>query len=370
MKVFISSLITGLEPIRAAARAAVKGLGYEPIMAEDFGARPTSPQIACLDGVRQSGLVVLILGKDYGWKQPSGISATHEEYREARESRPVLAFVQEGVDRDPDEKAFVQEVQEWAGGLFRGGFTTAEDLQAKIGRAMHEYMMSRAAGPVDERSLLERALSLLPEERRGYTTGVRHLAVSVACGPAQSILRPSQIEARGLAEHLAQSALFGPARILDRGKGSQEAVEDGALVLRQGDETSVTLFPQGDLRLVLPLPRSDDMMGGVIEDDVAALLGQVLRFTAATLDHVDPTQRLTHVVLATSITEGRMMVWRTRREATQSRGSVSFGFDRDEPGRVHLTPAIRTRAALRHDEAHLVEDLVTLLRREYRSNSD
>ncbi len=230
--------------------------------------------------------------------------------------------------------------------------------------------MSRAAGPVDERSLLERALSLLPEERRNYSTGVRHLAMSLACGPAQSILRPSQIEERALAEHLAQSALFGPARILDRGKGSQEAVEDGTLVLRQGDETSVTLFPQGDLRLILPLPRSDDMMGGVIEEDVAALLGQVLRFTAATLDHVDPTQRLTHIVLATSITEGRMMVWRTRREATQSRGSVSFGFDRDEPGRVHLTPAMRTRAALRHDEAHLVEDLVTLLRREYRSNSD
>jgi Domain of unknown function (DUF4062) len=46
VKVFISSLITGLEPVRAAASAAVKGLGYEPVMAEDFGARPTSPQVA------------------------------------------------------------------------------------------------------------------------------------------------------------------------------------------------------------------------------------------------------------------------------------------------------------------------------------
>lgn len=79
-------------------------------MAEDFGAKPTSPQVACLEGVRQAGIVVLILGKDYGAKQSSGLSATHEEYLEARQSRPVIAFVQEGVDRDPDETEFVKEV--------------------------------------------------------------------------------------------------------------------------------------------------------------------------------------------------------------------------------------------------------------------
>lgn len=370
MKVFISLLITGMEPIRAAARAAVQGLGYEPKMAEDFVAMPTSPQVACLEGVRQSGLVILILGKDYGWKQPSGISATHEEYREARGNRPVIAFVQDGVDRDPDEKAFAREVEEWEGGLFRGGFTTPEDLQVKIGRAVHEYMMSRAAGPVDGAALLDRAISLLPKERRGYSSGVRHLAVAVACGPAQDILRPSQIEDRGLAEHLAQSTMFGPARVLDRAKGVSETVEGGTLVLRQERESSVTLFPQGDLLLVLPLARSDDMMVGVVEEDIEALLRQALRFATATLDHVDPTQRLTHTVLATAITDAEMLVWRTRREVSASRGSVSYGFDRGDPGPVHLTPALKTRAALRHDEANLVEDLVTLLRRAYRSNSN
>jgi hypothetical protein len=41
MKVFISSLINGMEPIRAAASAAVTALGHDPVMAEDFGALPT-----------------------------------------------------------------------------------------------------------------------------------------------------------------------------------------------------------------------------------------------------------------------------------------------------------------------------------------
>jgi hypothetical protein len=71
-------------PIRAAAREVVSTLRGEPIMAEDFGAQPHSPQVACLTGLRQSDLVVLILGEQYGAIQPSGFSATHEEYREAR----------------------------------------------------------------------------------------------------------------------------------------------------------------------------------------------------------------------------------------------------------------------------------------------
>ncbi|EKT4443992.1 TPA: DUF4062 domain-containing protein, partial [Stenotrophomonas maltophilia] len=48
MKVFISSLISGVEAERAAVKRAVERLGHAPIMAEDFGARPSSPQVACL----------------------------------------------------------------------------------------------------------------------------------------------------------------------------------------------------------------------------------------------------------------------------------------------------------------------------------
>jgi hypothetical protein len=36
MKIFVSSLITGMEPFRAAAREAIIQLGHEPVMAEDF----------------------------------------------------------------------------------------------------------------------------------------------------------------------------------------------------------------------------------------------------------------------------------------------------------------------------------------------
>ena len=93
MNVFLSSVIDGLEEYRHAAIAAIKSLRHTPIVAEDFGAMDVSPQQTCLDGVRTSDVVVVLLGSRYGHRQESGISATHEEYREAKERKPILAFV-------------------------------------------------------------------------------------------------------------------------------------------------------------------------------------------------------------------------------------------------------------------------------------
>jgi hypothetical protein len=94
MRVFISSVISGYAALRDAAAAAIESLGYEVIRAEDFGASPDTPQQACLGGVRDADLVVLLIGARYGAVQASGRSATEEEYREAGESKPVLAFVE------------------------------------------------------------------------------------------------------------------------------------------------------------------------------------------------------------------------------------------------------------------------------------
>lgn len=194
MKVFISSLISGFEPIRLAAREAVTMLGFEPIMAEDFVARPMSPQVACMDGVRQSGAVVLLLGERYGGVQASGLSATHEEYREARERRPVLAFVQDGVSLEPRQAEFLNEVQGWTGGLFRGAFSGPEDLKPKIVQALHALDVQKATAPFDADEALRRALAAIPPERTSVYEPSTTVSVAVAGGPAQQVLRPSEIE--------------------------------------------------------------------------------------------------------------------------------------------------------------------------------
>jgi hypothetical protein len=201
MKVFLSSLITGMEPIRAAARAAVQTLGHEPVMAEDFGALPHSPQVACLDGVRRSASVVLILGARYGAKQASGLSATHEEYREAREHRPVLAFIQEPMDPEPDQAAFIREVQGWMGGLIRAGFTDSADLQAKVTRALHRLELANATAPFDSAGVLARALACPSRPISGKAI----MAASCRSSWRVARIRPSCGRAKSSARRLPRS---------------------------------------------------------------------------------------------------------------------------------------------------------------------
>lgn len=202
MKIFISSLIAGFGPERQAVKLGVTTLRHEPVMAEDFGALPTSPQIACLQGLRQSDMVILVLGGSYGAVQPgSGLSATHEEYREARQTKPVLAFVQQGVTPDPQQTAFIAEVQGWEGGLFRGGFNDPADLQSGVIRALHDNAVATVLGAVDPDELTRRAAALIPSENRS-TVSTTSLDLAVAAGPTQRILRPVEIEAPALADSI------------------------------------------------------------------------------------------------------------------------------------------------------------------------
>lgn len=136
--------------------------------------------------------MLLILVDRYGEVQASGHSPTHEEYLEARDSKPVLVFVQSGVDREDAQQSFVDEVQAWATGHFRAGFSDADELRREILRAVHEYELATTAAPVDEEVLRERALQLVSSRGRGSSEP--SLVLAVAAGPLQQIVRPAELE--------------------------------------------------------------------------------------------------------------------------------------------------------------------------------
>jgi Domain of unknown function (DUF4062) len=370
MKVFISSVIGGFEPQREAARSAVTTLRYEPVMAEDFGARPSSPQIACLQGLRDSDLMVLILGESYGAVPPgSSLSATHQEYREARDKKPILAFVQQGISPDREQAAFIGEVQGWEGGLFRGGFTTPEDLQAGIIRALHDFTLASAVAPVDQDELLRRAEARIPRESRNQT-GSPFLALALVGGPTQRILRPVEIEDQALADEILQSAMFGEHRVFDRTKGNEMKLVGGDLIISQGGGSSILLNEEGDLLLHVPLDEPEAAGGRnyggmmvIIEEMVQEGLANALAFAAGLLERIDPTQRLTHTAIAASISGAEYRAWRTRKEHLASPSSVQIGMNRARD-RKPVVLLVR-RAALRLDRAKLVEDLLVSLRRQF-----
>jgi hypothetical protein len=369
MKVFISSVMHDFDDMRAAAVAAVNSLGYEPITAETFAAGVSSPRVACLQGVREADVVVLILGAEYGAAQRvSGLSATHEEYREAKDHRPVIAFVQEGVEREPAQQEFVREVQDWSGGLFRGGFRTADQLRDSITQALHRFELSAAAAPVDTEELRARALELIPREDRNY---MRHggplLHLAVAGGPAQTILRPVEIERPELARALLRDATYGESPIFDPAHGADSTVRNGSLELTQETGAAIVLNERGAVRLSVPIAGASGMMGALIEENVADAIELALAQAAEILAKVDETERLSRIVVAAGISSNGFMGWRTRREDEASPNSMTMSSMFRENGRepVHFQPPDRARASLSFDRARMVEDLVALIRRQW-----
>jgi hypothetical protein len=362
MKVFISSVVTGMEEFRNAAREAVTQLGHDPVMAEDFHAKPHSPKIACLDGLRQSGLVVLILGSEYGPKQKKGISATHEEYREAKESHPILAFVQKGVSRNSDQAAFLEEVQSWEGGLFRTGFDTPESLKAAITRAIHQWEVSNATAPLDANNLRNQAVKAVFSEQNHRYYSQPSLVLSVIGGPPQPVLRPSEIENPQLARDLLQEALFGSYPIFDHRFGNQTRIENNNLVMNQENrERVIKLVPQGGLIFNLNLDHQSLMV--IIQEKLKQEIFNAFKYAGMVFEKIDPTQRLTHVAFAAGFTGSEYITIRTQAEHYANPNSVTIGIGQADTRPVHLIPAHRSRGSFNHETEKLVEDLIVLLRR-------
>lgn len=316
-------------------------------------------------------MVVLILGENYGFVPAgSSLSATHQEYREARETKPVLAFVQQGISPGPEQAAFIAEVEAWEGGLFRGGFIDAGDLQEGVTRALHDVTLANATAPVDEQEMTARATAMLEPENRNQVTAAM-LDLVVVGGPRQRILRPAELEAPGLAEQLEQSALYGDQRLFERTLGVASGLDGSDLIVRQERGAAIRVTEQGSVSLRVPLDerhaggRSFDPMSGmvIIEEAVQQRLGTMLDYAAGVLDRVDRTQRLTHVVLATRLSGVEHRGWRTRAQHASNSNSVQMGHGgmRERPP---IILAIR-RAALGLDRTALIEDILVPLRRQF-----
>lgn len=364
MKVFISSLIIGLEEYRAAAREAVEALGYEAVMAENFRAKAQSPQVACLDELRQSGLVLLLLGADYGMKQKGGLSATHEEYRDARGNRPVMAFVRADITPDSDQATFIKEVQGWESGLFRGSFSSPNDLRAAIIGAIHAWQLTNATGPLDPKALSVAAVDTVRTALKEHRHSDPSLVLAVSVGPTQSILRPSDIEKPKLSKDLLQEALFGEFPIFSHAHGNEEAVESNRLVIQQASGARIVkLDAAGNLLFWLALEKNNGLFA-IIKETLEQQVMHALKYAAAVLERIDPTQKLTHVALAASLAGADYTVIRTQAEHNASPNSCQIGrvWGQEEDGSVQLQPAHRPRAALFYEAEVLAEDLVTLLR--------
>jgi len=220
MEIFISSVIGDLGEARDEAAASITTLGGQPKRAEDFGASPDTPQRTCLAGVRAADAVLLILGTRYGEPQHSGLSTTHEEYREAKERCPVLVFVQENVEMEPVQLRFLEEVRGWSSGHYTESWTDPEDLGRRVTRVLHDFELSRSLGALDEEEVLQRADAFLPDERYGFGGG-SSLVVAISGGPVSKCYALVSLRIRPFFESSCgrRPTAIRPCSILEQGRG-------------------------------------------------------------------------------------------------------------------------------------------------------
>lgn len=310
-------------------------------------------------------MLVLLVGARYGARQASGYSATEEEYREARESKPVLVFVERSVDQEPPQQALLREIQSWVGGHMTENFTDRESLREVVTRQLHRLELSQQVGTADPNEMQARAMNLVPEsDRNSYKCA---LVVAVAGGPRQSILRSAMIESHDLYEALLREAQFGQHRILDTRHGTQRIVRDDALILEQPD-ASVYLNEEGSVRVKIPARESDaDGLASlpvIIHEEIEERLARAIGYINWVLGHADPTNRLTRVAIVADVQGGGYVGWRTRAEHAQSPNSVQMN-PWATGGAVGLSPPDRARGALRSRAREIAEDLAIRLRRKH-----
>ncbi|QDV20657.1 hypothetical protein Pan153_53330 [Gimesia panareensis] len=115
--IFISSTIDDLKYLRDGIRDSIEELAYHPVMSE-YGEvgylNPTTAADSCYKSVKQCQMVILIIGRRYGWTDSEGISVTHREFRASKETGiPTITLVESQVLNYKDVYDAAPEAEMW-----------------------------------------------------------------------------------------------------------------------------------------------------------------------------------------------------------------------------------------------------------------
>ncbi len=277
--------MNGYEENREAARAGILEAGCEAVLAEDFAAQGTSSRNACLDGVQSADAMVLLLGPRYGWKAPSGHSATEEEYREAKlQQMPILAFVQDCIRRAPDQQRFVARVEDYIRGHFRRSFQSPDHLRRLVKEAVMERDLRAVPQDLgDAESRIHEALNRRPRENQ-HSVWMKTVFTTLR---NEEVVDPLVLTNSGFQNQVlrlgdeCQPALFRCERPKHvEASASRLSIIDGTSrgVMADEDATVVTIHSNGTLTVL------QDVTGNPSGHDLNRLFVALLRVDPIVVD--------------------------------------------------------------------------------------
>jgi Domain of unknown function (DUF4062) len=251
-RIFVSSVIRGFERERAAARAAIESLSMRPVMSEDFGARPYSSEVACLEEVRTSDVYLGIFGARHGYATSAGISVTEAEFNEARRTgRIILCFVQD-TERETAQEEFIRRVKLYAEGYLVATFKTAGELTLKIVKALNDHVRQAGVSVLDPPGAKAHADAHKWGSRQPPQYATWFGAVTFPDRQGEEYIPNAQLDRQGFQESLLQPARFGPGMLFRQELGVGTRDGEDYVVFEQPDEqgrrsTSLELHANGTL---------------------------------------------------------------------------------------------------------------------------
>lgn len=362
MKVFISSVIHDYEHYRDGVAEIVKELGYTAIRSEDFPAQPSTPQQVCLQAVRESDVMVLLLGAKYGTIQQSDLSATQEEYEEAERVRKlVLVFVESNTDPDQRQKQFIDKFQSWYSGKMLDHFSNLSDLKCKVKRSLIYLAQSISRSDFDSFSLVQKAESLIDGD---ITYREPLLLFSLVGNPKNQIIRPAVLNDSDFQQQIEQYAKTKEYSVLASNEKINKGIRDKWLILQQ-PSANIQLSQDGEIVIQKHLMKNYDYRDGlpvIIKERVSERILGILQFCANTLDKIDSVKNISRMIVSVRITGNQYTPWRTEAEHKRSPNRMNVDNHHKVMKPVSLTHF--ARLVLRRDLIDIRDDLIAVIERE------
>ena len=366
--VFISSVQTGYEDVRAEVARSVEAVGFRPVMAENQPAASRSPKGALLELVRTSDAMVLILGARYGDARPDETSPTEDEFNEAiRTGKPVLTLVQEGVVREPAQERFLALVRgTWPDGRLSASFTSGADIGLSAVAALRRLERAQALEAVKPWAE-ERAVELAgrPKNNGGYSPGAPARVVLVGLADGR-LISDQQLNGDSLADTLIAAARevgLIPQRLgVDATIDGTDGVHLQAGSGHSADRVSITLGRRGDLMVEGSAQGPGTFSTLLIDPDrLARLVEDAGRFAQQAWSEIDSSQQITHCCMTIGIPNAHQRVY-----GRTSGSTLSFGMSPRQPPTVIAPqpPLLARRADLGTDRT--TQPLLAAVERAFR----
>ena len=369
-RVFVSSVMTGFEAQRAAARRGILSAGGEPVLVEDFPSLPVASRTACLDAVASSDVYLVIVGARGGWTTPSGSLVVEEEYEEARRRHLPVVYLRAEVQRDEDAQRLDHKLSDYVTGVYRRSYHTPEELEAQVEEALRPLLSEASSnGPTIANELQDRL-----HVTGGYNRGA-YLQVVVAPLRGDEVFdvvsigaAPFQRDVLGIGHTEAVNLFdFAIAKETDLDVGTDTLTimqRAQGQVLR---DVQVSITPGGvlDTKVSVSGQRGGTAHGFghasvILEEDVGAAAERSLAFVRELYAFVDHYQRFARLVWGAALHhQGHQPLLR---EAPV--GGYTMPMHVPRPAIAFSAPRQIVRQDL-DEPTHIIDEMLTMLRRRF-----